>query len=75
MGSNNPSNPVHHVPVTAGSDDINTPAYLRQGIQLIQIPDSEKEVVSRLNLGEDNNSTDSKTKLRGGNSFLHDNVD
>jgi hypothetical protein len=65
---------VQNTPVTVGSDDINTPAYQRQGIQLIQIPDSEKEVVSRLNLGEDN-STDGKTKLRGGNSFLHDNVD
>lgn len=72
--TNNPSNPVHTSPVTVGSDDINTPAYLRQGIQLIQIPDSEKEVVSRLNLGEDTNQ-EGKSKLRGGNSFLHDNVD
>jgi cell division protein FtsZ len=62
-------------PVTVGSDDINTPAYLRQGIQLIQIPDSEKEIVSRLNLSEDTSSPDGKSKLRGGNSFLHDNVD
>lgn len=61
--------------VTVGNDDIHTPAYLRQGVQLIQIPDSEKEIVSRLNLGEDSSAGDGKSKLRQGNAFLHDNVD
>lgn len=75
IGGNHPVTPSNTSPITIGSDDINTPAYLRQGIQLIQIPDSEKEIVSRLNLGEDTNNPDGKSKLRGGNSFLHDNVD
>jgi cell division protein FtsZ len=47
------------------------PAYVRRNIQLDNSKHSENENISRFGL----NDEDGETTLRGGNSFLHDNVD
>jgi cell division protein FtsZ len=47
------------------------PAYVRRNIQLDQTKQSTDDKISRFGLNEDENGT----TLRGGNSFLHDNVD
>lgn len=47
------------------------PAYVRRNIQLDETKQSTNEKISRFGLNEDENGT----TLRGGNSFLHDNVD
>lgn len=47
------------------------PAYIRRNIQLDETKQSTNDNISRFGLNEDENGT----TLRGGNSFLHDNVD
>ncbi len=47
------------------------PAYIRRNIQLDQTKQSTDEKISRFGLDKDEEGT----SLRGGNSFLHDNVD
>lgn len=47
------------------------PAYVRRNVQLDNSKHSEEEKISRFGLNDD----ESGTTLRGGNSFLHDNVD
>jgi cell division protein FtsZ len=47
------------------------PAYVRRNIQLDNTKHSDDEKISRFGL----NDEDGGTTLRGGNSFLHDNVD
>jgi cell division protein FtsZ len=48
------------------------PAYRRRKIDLDDVPHSSESQVSRFGLFSDSNGN---TKLEGGNSFLHDNVD
>lgn len=48
------------------------PAYKRKEVALQQTPASDESHVSRFSLLPDD---EGKTELRGGNSFLHDNVD
>lgn len=50
----------------------NEPAYIRKNIQLEDKKYSSEASVSRFGVSKDN---DGETRLRGGNSFLHDNVD
>lgn len=50
----------------------NEPAYVRKNIQLDEKKFSSEESVSRFGVTKDENG---ESKLRGGNSFLHDNVD
>ncbi|PZR40413.1 MAG: cell division protein FtsZ [Azospira oryzae] len=45
-----------------------TPAYLRRGMKMDNVPHSSEPFISRYNLNDDNN-------LLGNNKFLHDNVD
>jgi cell division protein FtsZ len=45
-----------------------TPAYLRRGVKMDNVPHSSEPMISRYNLNDDNN-------LLGNNKFLHDNVD
>jgi len=45
-----------------------TPAYLRKGVRMENVPHSSESSVSRFNLNDDNS-------LLGNNRFLHDNVD
>ncbi len=47
------------------------PAYVRRNVQLDDTKHSTDEKISRFGLNED----EGNTSLRGGNSFLHDNVD
>lgn len=49
----------------------NEPAYVRRNIQLDHTKHSDEEKISRFGL----NDEEGGTTLRGGNSFLHDNVD
>ncbi len=49
------------------------PAYVRRNIQLDETKQSTEDKVSRFGLNEDEDGKGST--LRGGNSFLHDNVD
>ena len=48
----------------------NEPAYLRRGVELDDVPDSDKAVVSKWTI-----SDEQEPELRSDNSFLHDNVD
>jgi cell division protein FtsZ len=48
----------------------NQPAYLRRGIQLDNVPDSQEPAMSKWSISDDEHP-----ELREGNSFLHDNVD
>jgi cell division protein FtsZ len=50
----------------------NEPAYVRKNIQLDEKKFSSEDSVSRFGVTKDENG---ESKLRGGNSFLHDNVD
>jgi len=50
----------------------NEPAYVRKNIQLDEKKFSSEDSVSRFGVSKDENG---ESKLRGGNSFLHDNVD
>ena len=50
----------------------NEPAYIRRNIQLDEKKFSSEGSVSRFGVSKDENG---EGKLRGGNSFLHDNVD
>lgn len=50
----------------------NTPAYVRQGIELDKVPHSGEQKISRYTLGENENN---QPTIRNNNSFLHDNVD
>ena len=45
-----------------------TPAYMRRGMKMDNVPHSSEPFISRYNLNDDNN-------LLGNNKFLHDNVD
>jgi cell division protein FtsZ len=45
-----------------------TPAYLRRGVQMENVPHSSQSHISRFNLNDDNT-------ILGNNKFLHDNVD
>jgi cell division protein FtsZ len=45
-----------------------TPAYMRRGVKMDNVPHSSEPMISRYNLNDDNN-------LLGNNKFLHDNVD
>lgn len=45
-----------------------SPAYLRRGVKMDNVPHSSESYISRYNLNDDNN-------LLGNNKFLHDNVD
>ncbi|MEJ6492899.1 MAG: cell division protein FtsZ [Flavobacteriales bacterium] len=49
------------------------PAYVRRNVQLDETKQSSEEKISRFGLNEDEDGKGSK--LKGGNSFLHDNVD
>lgn len=53
-------------------DEENTPAYLRQNIQLSEPNYSSQSQVSRFTLGEDSKNN---PVIKSDNSFLHDNVD
>jgi cell division protein FtsZ len=48
----------------------NEPAYLRRGIKMEDVPDSQKSTYSQYML-----SDEQEPSIRKGNSFLHDNVD
>ena len=48
----------------------NEPAYLRRGVNLDNVPDSKEEPHSTWSINDDD-----ELEVRGGNSFLHDNVD
>lgn len=48
----------------------NEPAYLRRGIKMDDVPDSQKSTFSQYML-----SDEQEPSIRKGNSFLHDNVD
>jgi cell division protein FtsZ len=48
----------------------NEPAYLRRGIKMEDVPDSQKSSFSQYML-----SDEQEPSIRKGNSFLHDNVD
>jgi len=48
----------------------NEPAYLRRGINLDDVPDSEEQELSKWTISDDD-----EPEIRKGNSFLHDNVD
>lgn len=48
----------------------NEPAFLRRGVNLDNVPDSEEPVLSKWTI-----SDDEQPEFREGNSFLHDNVD
>jgi cell division protein FtsZ len=48
----------------------NEPAYLRRGVRLDDVPDSEDQVLSKWTI-----SDDAEPEIRTDNSFLHDNVD
>ncbi|MCI5082823.1 MAG: cell division protein FtsZ [Saprospiraceae bacterium] len=48
----------------------NEPAYLRRGIQLDDVPDSENQMMSKWTISDEN-----EPEIRSDNSFLHDNVD
>lgn len=50
----------------------NEPAYVRRNIQLDDKKYSSEESVSRFGVSKDENG---ESRLKGGNSFLHDNVD
>ncbi len=50
----------------------NEPAYVRRNIQLDEKKFSSEENVSRFGVSKDENG---ESRLKGGNSFLHDNVD
>ena len=50
----------------------NEPAYVRRNIQLDEKKFSSDENVSRFGISKDENG---ESRLKGGNSFLHDNVD
>lgn len=50
----------------------NEPAYIRRNIQLDEKRFSSEESVSRFGVSKDENG---ESRLKGGNSFLHDNVD
>ncbi|MEJ0057826.1 MAG: hypothetical protein WDN75_20575 [Bacteroidota bacterium] len=45
-----------------------SPAYLRRGVKMENVPHSSERFISKYNLNDDNN-------LLGNNKFLHDNVD
>ena len=47
----------------------NEPAYLRRGIQLDDLPNTEKPTYSRFSISED------EPHISDGNAYLHDNVD
>ncbi len=48
----------------------NEPAYLRRGVHLDDVPDSDEPAMSKWTI-----SDEEEPELREGNSFLHDNVD
>jgi cell division protein FtsZ len=48
----------------------NEPAYLRRGVNLDNVPDSKETSHSTWSINDDD-----ELEVRGGNSFLHDNVD
>lgn len=48
----------------------NEPAYLRRGVDLDNVPDSKEASHSTWSINDDD-----ELEVRGGNSFLHDNVD
>jgi cell division protein FtsZ len=48
----------------------NEPAYLRRGIKMEDVPDSQKSTFSQYMLSDEH-----EPSIRKGNSFLHDNVD
>ncbi|RMG83983.1 MAG: cell division protein FtsZ [Bacteroidetes bacterium] len=50
----------------------NTPAYLRRGVNLDNVPHSSDESMSRYTISDD---ADGEPEIKPGNSFLHDNVD
>jgi len=50
----------------------NEPAYIRRNVQLDEKRYSSEESVSRFGVSKDENG---ESRLKGGNSFLHDNVD
>lgn len=58
--------------IEALSEAEKTPAYRRRKIDLDDVPHSSESQVSRFGLFADSNGN---TRLEGGNSFLHDNVD
>jgi len=70
--------PVHQPEPIAKTEynreNMNVPAYIRMGIELIEVADSEKEIISRLVL-EPDEQAEGKAQIRKGSSFLHDNVD
>jgi cell division protein FtsZ len=49
----------------------NTPAYLRRGVNLDNVPHSSDEMMSRYEVSDE----EGEPKIRESNSFLHDNVD
>ena len=51
----------------------NTPAYLRRGVNLDNVPHSSDEMMSRYAISEE--EEEGEPEIRKGNSFLHDNVD
>lgn len=58
------------------ADMENEPAYKRRQVELEDTPHSSESQVSRYTLGEEEGvDGENRTKLSGGNSFLHDNVD
>ncbi len=67
------SNPYKNHNIRQEEVDLyNTPAYLRQGVTLNEIPNNIE--LSRLNLAEET-ETSRNVSLKPGNSYLHDNVD
>ena len=63
----------HKPAVTSSVEEMErVPAYMRRNVELPDMGQVVESQVSRLTLDSD---TDSRTTLRGNNTFLHDNVD
>lgn len=51
------------------------PAFVRRKVQLSRSGNSQESEISRYSLGGDDNQNEDDNPVKGGNTFLHDNVD